>query len=104
MFDVIQDGIERGGFRKELPVQIISMAIFGMINWIYKWYQKRGQYTIQEIADIYGDIILHSILTKEAKENWNFSKFFLKSYPRNINLEENLFEEVLDGLSDGWIE
>jgi hypothetical protein len=91
MFEVIQDGIECGEFRKELPVPIISMAIFGMINWIYKWYKKNGRYTIEEIADIYADIILHSILTKNAIENPNFSKFFLKSYPHDLSLGKNVF-------------
>ncbi|HJV47264.1 MAG TPA: TetR/AcrR family transcriptional regulator, partial [Bacillota bacterium] len=42
IFKVIQDGIESGEFRKELPIPIISMAIFGMVNWIYKWYHKDG--------------------------------------------------------------
>ena len=91
MFKVIEDGIECGEFRKELPVPIIAMAIFGMINWIYKWFNKNGRYTIEEIADIYADMILHSILTKEAKENPDFSKFFLKSYPEDMNLENNFF-------------
>lgn len=92
MFKVIQDGIECGEFRKELPVPIISMAIFGMINWIYKWYQKNGRYTIEEIADIYSDIILHSILTKAARENPDFSKFFLNSYPEELQLGDHFFK------------
>lgn len=62
VFSVIEDGIERGEFREELPVPIISMAIFGMTNWIFKWYQTDGKYSIEEIADIYIDFILHSIL------------------------------------------
>ncbi len=77
MFKVIQDGIDCGEFRKELPVPIISMAIFGMINWIYKWYQKEGRNTIEEIANIYADIILHSALTEESKTNPKFQHLFL---------------------------
>ncbi|GHH97492.1 TetR/AcrR family transcriptional regulator [Neobacillus kokaensis] len=84
MFRVIQDGIECGEFRKELPVPIISMSIFGAVNWICKWYKNTGQYTIAEIADIYADIILHSVLTKEASENPNYSKFFLKTFPEDL--------------------
>jgi TetR/AcrR family transcriptional regulator, cholesterol catabolism regulator len=91
IFKVVQDGVECGEFRKELPVHIISMAIFGMINWIYKWYQKNGQYTIEEIADIYADIILHATLTKAASENPEFSKFFLNTYPEDFRLEDSFF-------------
>jgi AcrR family transcriptional regulator len=78
MFKVIQDGIERGEFRQELPVPIVSMSIFGMVNWIYKWYQEDGRYSIKEIADIYADLILHSVLTDKAKHNKKFSDLFLK--------------------------
>lgn len=79
MFTVIQDGIESGEFRQELPVPIVSMAIFGMVNWIYKWYQQTGTYTIDQIADIYADMVLHSVLKPEAMENPNFNRFFLQS-------------------------
>jgi AcrR family transcriptional regulator len=79
MFTVIQDGIESGEFRQELPVPIVSMAIFGMVNWIYKWYQQTGTYTIEQIADIYADMVLHSVLKPEAMENPNFNRFFLQS-------------------------
>jgi TetR/AcrR family transcriptional regulator, cholesterol catabolism regulator len=91
IFKAIEDGIECGEFRKELPVPIISMAIFGMVNWIYKWYQKSGRYSVEEIADIYADIILHSVLISEAKKKPDFSKFFLKSYSEDFCLEKNLF-------------
>lgn len=79
MFTVISDGIQSGEFRPELPVPIVSMAIFGMVNWIYKWYQKTGTYSIEQIADIYADMVLHSVLKPEAMENPAFNRFFLTS-------------------------
>ncbi|MDF2683879.1 MAG: TetR family transcriptional regulator [Brevibacillus sp.] len=77
MFTVVQEGIDSGEFRPELPVPIVSMAIFGMVNWIYKWYQKSGTYSIEQIADIYADMVLHSVLKSEAMENPDFNRFFL---------------------------
>jgi len=79
MFTVVQDGIDSGEFRPELPVPIVSMAIFGMVNWIYKWFQKSGTYSIEQIADIYADMVLHTVLKLEAMENPDFSRFFLLS-------------------------
>jgi TetR/AcrR family transcriptional regulator, cholesterol catabolism regulator len=81
MFQVVKDGIESGEFRPELPVPIISMAIFGMINWIYKWYQKAGHYTIEQIADIYADLILHSVLTEESMQNPKYANLFIGDRP-----------------------
>lgn len=86
MFTVISDGIESGEFRPELPVKIVSMAIFGMVNWIYKWYKTSGTYSIEQIADIYADMVLHSVLKAESKDNPAFQQFFL-------NAQENPFEQ-----------
>lgn len=79
MFKVVQEGKEAGEFREELPVPITSMAIFGMINWTYKWYKAEGEYSIQEIADIYADLIMHSVLTEEARKNPDYQCFFYRS-------------------------
>ncbi|UOQ93454.1 TetR/AcrR family transcriptional regulator [Halobacillus shinanisalinarum] len=67
---VIEEGQQLGNFRKELPAIITSMAILGMVNWIYKWYKDNGQYTIDEIADVYVDLILHSLLPSEKEEEY----------------------------------
>ncbi|MFB5661326.1 TetR/AcrR family transcriptional regulator [Alteribacillus sp. HJP-4] len=78
MFTVVEQGKQRGDFREELPVPIMSMAIFGMINWTYKWYKADGEYTVQEIADIYADLIMQSVLTEQARSNPAYQRFFLK--------------------------
>ncbi|MBB6452793.1 AcrR family transcriptional regulator [Salirhabdus euzebyi] len=67
VFDVVEAGQKSGEFRKELPVEITGMSILGMVNWTYKWYRKDGDKTIEEIADIFTDILLQGILTDEAK-------------------------------------
>ncbi|KMY49863.1 TetR/AcrR family transcriptional regulator [Peribacillus loiseleuriae] len=77
IFDVIQEGIELGEFRPELSVDIIGMSIIGMVNWSYKWYKKDGEKSIEEIADMYVDFILHSLLTGKTKQNPVFQPYFL---------------------------
>ncbi|MCD5322818.1 MULTISPECIES: TetR/AcrR family transcriptional regulator [Pontibacillus] len=62
LFSVIEKGQQTGDFRKELPVVITGMSILGMVNWTYKWYKKDGEKSIDEIANIYVDLILHSVL------------------------------------------
>ncbi|MEW9673700.1 TetR/AcrR family transcriptional regulator [Ammoniphilus sp. 3BR4] len=76
IYGVIHDGIQRGEFLPNLPVPIIGMSIFGMVNWTYKWYRPDGDYSIEQIADIYADLILNSIMTEEAKKSHTFSDFF----------------------------
>ncbi|MEQ6377369.1 TetR/AcrR family transcriptional regulator [Bacillaceae bacterium S4-13-58] len=59
---VIEEGIQRGEFRKEIPANITVMSILGMVNWTYKWYRKNGEYSIEDIANIFTDFILHSVV------------------------------------------
>jgi len=66
ILDVIEEGKTTGKFRAEINVEITSMAILGMVNWLYKWYRKDGVYSIEEIGDYYVDLTLHSVLTPEA--------------------------------------
>ncbi|SDI37441.1 transcriptional regulator, TetR family [Alteribacillus persepolensis] len=77
MFSVVREGKEKGEFREELPVPIASMAIFGMINWTYKWYKSDGQCSVNEIADIYADMIMQSLLTEKARKEPAYQRFFL---------------------------
>ncbi|WP_100404938.1 TetR/AcrR family transcriptional regulator [Bacillus solitudinis] len=78
MFRLIEEGKECGEFRQEIPIPITSMAIFGMTNWTYKWYKDTGEYSIQEIALIYADIIMHAVLTREAQGKQEYQRFFLQ--------------------------
>jgi hypothetical protein len=75
----IEAGNESGEFRSELSSQIITMAIFGMINWIYRWYQPNGNRSLNKIAQIYTDFVLYSLLTEENKQREEFHHVFLRS-------------------------
>ncbi len=64
IINTLQEGIKEKEFRKELDIEITTMAILGMVNWIYKWYDPKGEKSIKEISDIYIDLILRSVLIK----------------------------------------
>lgn len=65
---VIQEGQETGDFRSELPATIVTMAISGMINWTYKWYKKEGPLSMEQITNVFTDLVLTSIVTDKGKE------------------------------------
>ncbi|MGP4107100.1 TetR/AcrR family transcriptional regulator [Virgibacillus sp. L01] len=66
IISAIREGKACGEFRKEIPVEITGMAILGMVNWAYKWYKQSGPKSIDEIGDIFVDLILHSVLTVQS--------------------------------------
>lgn len=65
IMQVIYDGKQTGQFRQDLPTDITALAILGMVNWTYKWYRQTGEKSIDEIGDIYVDLILHAILNSK---------------------------------------
>lgn len=69
ILQVIKEGQESGDFRTEVPANIATMALIGMINWSYKWFKQDGPLTIEEIAHIFTDLTLHSLLTEESLAN-----------------------------------
>ncbi|MBM7650099.1 AcrR family transcriptional regulator [Bacillus ectoiniformans] len=80
---VIEEGQSSGDFRREVPPEITTMAIIGMVNWIYKWYKRDGELSIEKIAEIFNDLILHSLITEKGLMDQDIPKYFLRSQPVN---------------------
>lgn len=57
----IQEGIDEGILE---PFAVIPTVygILGMCNWMYHWFNPKGSYSLEEIAEQYSKIILHGIL------------------------------------------
>ncbi|SEN21614.1 DNA-binding transcriptional regulator, AcrR family [Mesobacillus persicus] len=81
IIQVIHEGQENGEFRTEVPAEISAMAIIGMVNWTYKWFNKDGPLTIESIALIFNDLLLHSLLTEKAKNQEAVQAFLIKGQP-----------------------
>ena len=39
------------GNRQKLDLTVATYALFGMMNWIYNWYDPRGKLTVNELVD-----------------------------------------------------
>ncbi|WP_216828725.1 TetR/AcrR family transcriptional regulator [Alkalihalobacterium elongatum] len=77
IYSIIKAGIKAGDIRSNTPLILNGMAIFGMINWTYQWYEKNRGITIDKIADVYIDFIMNALLTKKAKQNLRYEHLFL---------------------------
>lgn len=78
IYEVVKAGKEQGEFREELEVDIVVMAILGMVNWIYKWYDRNGEKSISQIADIFTDFILHGVLKHELLEKDSYESLLIE--------------------------
>jgi AcrR family transcriptional regulator len=59
--DVVTRGMRDGSFR-ETDAQLTTLAIFGMCNWSYQWYQSGGAKTTDELADFFYDMLLRGLM------------------------------------------
>lgn len=86
ILQVIREGQENGYFRSEVSAEIATMSIIGTINWTYKWYRKDGPLSIESIALIFKDLILHSLVTEKGMQDSKVQTYLLHSQKENINL------------------
>ncbi len=64
---ILKEGIDKGEFRQDLDVKIVTKAIMGICHWLYKWYRDDGRLRAQEIAKIFMDLVLKGIQTTEKE-------------------------------------
>ncbi len=57
--------IQKLGIMSVDSLPIAAFAIFGMINWCYRWYKKDGPFPIEEVSERLIDIVLHGIIKPE---------------------------------------
>ena len=86
ILQVIREGQENGDFRSEVPAEISTMSIIGMINWTYKWFNQEGPLSIESIALVFNDLIVHSLITEKCLQNEEIQKYLLKN--RELSLKK----------------
>lgn len=59
--DVVAELLAAQG-RTDLDSRVTTMAIFGMINWIYRWYSSVPGMRAEELARQMSTIVLHGIV------------------------------------------
>jgi TetR/AcrR family transcriptional regulator, cholesterol catabolism regulator len=62
---MVRDGIASGEFR-DLNPTITTMAIFGMANWTYQWYDPSGSLASRTIAEHFWDLLHHGMVSGEV--------------------------------------
>jgi hypothetical protein len=41
--------------------KVAAYALFGMMNWVYTWYQPNGSVSPEQLADRFADLFLHGL-------------------------------------------
>ena len=64
---ILNKGRKDGTLRADLPLELCSMALFGMINWMYRWYRPGGKWSPEEVANTFTEIFLGGYGTGSAE-------------------------------------
>ena len=64
----IAAGQARGMFSRMLDDRLVSLAIFGMCNWAYQWFDEHGRLSADEVAESYWHLVLNGILLPSSTD------------------------------------
>jgi AcrR family transcriptional regulator len=58
---IMEKGRRDGTLRADLPVDLSSLALFGMINWMHRWYRPGPgvKWTPEDVANTFTEILLN---------------------------------------------
>jgi AcrR family transcriptional regulator len=55
--EIIISGIQEKTFRDDLPVPLVAKALFGMVNWTYRWFKPGDRkYNVEQTVDTFYSI------------------------------------------------
>lgn len=63
---VIADGQRTGEFRSDVKPQLATLAISGMVNWTYRWYNPQGPMPLSKIGEVFIDLALSMLRPSAA--------------------------------------
>ncbi|RKD69459.1 TetR family transcriptional regulator [Sinobaca qinghaiensis] len=63
--EVITEGIHNREFRQNLNPALTTLALLGITNWSYQWFDPDGELSDREAAAYFVDLLLHGMLPKE---------------------------------------
>lgn len=62
---IIEEGQAAGVFQASIDPKIATFGLLGMCNWLSQWYRSEGQYTPQQIADMFMNMIGNGMFLRQ---------------------------------------
>jgi AcrR family transcriptional regulator len=66
---ILRQGQEDGTLREDIPINVASMALFGTINWMYRWYRPTYPVPPEEIAAGFAAVFLQGFAAAPPAES-----------------------------------
>jgi TetR/AcrR family transcriptional regulator, cholesterol catabolism regulator len=62
---VVQEGIEAGAFRSDLPPRIAAYGIIGMANWTHRWFHPDGPVGADEVGRAFAKLAIEGLRARD---------------------------------------
>jgi AcrR family transcriptional regulator len=62
---ILRDIQERSRAKAPVDATVATYALFGMMNWIYNWYDPRGKLSVNQLVDNITRLFLHGFLSQK---------------------------------------
>src|SRR5947208_2535977 len=62
---ILRDIQESRPAKARIDLTVATYALFGMMNWIYNWYDPRGKLSVDQLVDNITGLFLHGFLTQK---------------------------------------
>jgi AcrR family transcriptional regulator len=63
----IAAGQARGTFAVDVDAKLVTLALFGICNWAYQWFDVEGRYTADEIAEKYWRLLMIGLQSEPGR-------------------------------------
>jgi AcrR family transcriptional regulator len=64
---IIEEGITTRVFRTDLDANLVMLGILGMHNWIHRWYVPEGRNSLNEIGDVFAEMVLSGLRPSDPR-------------------------------------
>lgn len=61
----VQDSRVSGGASQRVDLTVATYALFGMMNWIYNWYDPRGKLKVEQLVDNITQLFVNGFLSSD---------------------------------------
>jgi AcrR family transcriptional regulator len=58
---LIEDGQREGLIRPAVDARLAALSILGSTNWVYRWFQPDGEFTVRQIGEQFADMIIRGL-------------------------------------------
>ena len=58
---IVQEGIDLGEFSADVPPAMVTRALIGMTNWTQRWFRPSGPLDANEVAELFGHLVLRGL-------------------------------------------